>query len=244
MRELRILIPIVALLVLIAGCQSATAGEGGGPAVDKPPVGAVFAAGDDFELRYMPGVPVSDREWDVELEYDVRDLQGIFDHFDAQLVAAGFQRFDLEEDSDEIEADYHRASDGLRVDLEVELDGGWTEVDLDIDAPGPPASGEEWFDLSSFAGLVLDFDYPGASIVDVEWDFDFEHPASAVSASEAFDYYDGLLAGMDWSRYDLEIDGEEYEADYVRDGVRLELEVERDDGMIEVELELNKARFY
>ena len=135
-----------------------------------------------------------------------------------------------------IEADYENG-DGLTIELEVELDDGRVDVDFDVDDfVGPFPAG---FSLTEFAGLELPI-YPDADVVDVEWDFNFDHPGTDTEA--VFDYYDQHLQDLGWTQTELDDgDDDEWEAEYVNEGVHLELEVEDDS---EVEIEVNKLRFY
>ena len=82
-------------------------------------------------------------------------------------------------------------------------------------------------------------------MLDVEWDFNFDHPGTDPQA--AFDYYDDLLQGLGWNVVEIDDDDDdEREVEYrVGDeDVYLEMEVEEDDAGTEVELEFNKLRFY
>ncbi|HET8984652.1 MAG TPA: hypothetical protein VFN03_02725 [Trueperaceae bacterium] len=160
----------------------------------------------------------------------------MFDYYDAELVALGFTRTSIERDDDDIEAEYVNG-DGIEIDLDVELDDGNVEVDLDIDDfTGPYPTG---FSLTSFAGISIPIFHEVAPL-DVEWDFNFDHPSTDVAA--AFAYYDGHLQDLGWTQTEIDDgDDDEMEAEYVKDGVHLEVEVDDD---TEVELEFNKLRFY
>ncbi len=241
MKHLPVLLGATLLLSLVA-CG---AGTGGGPSGDpgsdpdpldvKPSASQVIQLSDGFEFTYMPGAPIADLEWDVEVEYRTANVQAVFDFYDAELVNRGFVRTDLEQDSDEIEADYVDA-DGMDIELSVELEDGRVEVDLDSDDfNGPFPAG---FTLTSFSGLDLPF--YDADIADVEWDFNFDHPGT--SLDDVFAYYDGHLIDLGWQRTEIDDgDDDEREAEYVNEGVYLELEVEEGG---EVEIEVNKLRFY
>ena len=228
-------IPLVALL---AACGSADAGPNGpnDPADVKPAASDVLAMSDDFEFVFMPGANISNVEWDVEVEYDTSDVGAVFDYYNAELVAMGFTQSSIDRDDEEVEAEYTNAA-GLDVDIEVERDDGRVEVDLDIDDfTGPYPTG---FSLTSFAGFDLPI-YGGATVYDVEWDFNFDHPSN--DAEEVFAYYDTHLQSLGWVQTELDDgDDDELEAEYEKDGVHLELEAEGD---TEVELEFNKLRFY
>ena len=80
---------------------------------------------------------------DTRIETDARDsevhfeadasLQELFEFYDVELVALGWQRTDLEGD-DEIEAAYER--DGRELDVELERDDGGFKLELDVDRDG------------------------------------------------------------------------------------------------------------
>lgn len=233
---------VVSALALLVACSQASQENGGGPPGDQPPserpaANLVLEANADFEFAYMPEVPVTALEWDVEIDYAVRDVQGVFDHYDAALAGLGFTRTSLETDNDEIEARYSR--EGVTIELEVELDDGRTQVDFDLDdlnAGTAPAT----FTLREFGGIEIPF--YDAEIVEVEWDFGFHH--ATTDHQSVFEYYDAALRDLGWARTDLETEGDEIEADYAREGVRLDLEVDREGNHVDVELEFNKLRFY
>lgn len=226
------------LLAVLTACGAAAAGPDGpqDPSAVKPAAAQVLAMSDDFTFTFMPGASISNVEWDVELDYETSDVQAVFAYYDAALVGLGFTQTSLDSGDDEVEAEYSNA-DGLDVDLEIERDDGRVQVDLDIDDfSGPYPAG---FSLKTFAGVDIPI-YDGADVVDVEWDFNFDHTSNG--AQEVFDYYDGHLQSLGWTQTDLDDgDDDELEAEYVKDGVHLELEVEGDTA---VELEFNKLRFY
>ncbi len=228
----------IPLLALLAACSTAAEGpQGPDPRLVKPAAVDVIAMSDDFAFTFMPGETIADVEWDVEIDYDTRDVQAVYDFYHAELTAAGFTRTDIEAEDNEVEADYTHTTTGLEIEIEVERDDGWVQVDLDIDDfTGPFAPG---FSLTSFGGFDLPI-YGGAEVADVEWDFNFDHPST--NTQEVFDYYDGHLQDLGWTQTELDDgDDDELEAEYENDGVHLELEVEDNS---EVELEFNKLRFY
>lgn len=236
MRIMKLFMGFAAAL-LVVGCGSA----GGGPNQpdprdSKPAVATALALDEAFELLYMPGVDVHDLEWDVEIEYATTEVGAVFDYYDSELLDRGFARTSLERSDDEVEADYRHGS-GLEIELQVELDDGRVEVDLDADDfEGPFPAG---FTLTAFSGLDLPF-YPDAEVLDVEWDFHFDHPGADLDA--VFEYYDEHLVSLGWERTEIDDgDDDEREAEYVNEGVYLELEVEEGG---EVEIEVNKLRFY
>ena len=58
-------------------------------------------------------------------------LQEVYVYFDAQLTAQGWQQTSIENDDDEIEADYTR--EGCELEFELERDDGRYELEIDID---------------------------------------------------------------------------------------------------------------
>jgi hypothetical protein len=80
-------------------------------------------------------------------------------------------------------------------------------------------------------------------VFDVEWDFGYFHPTGDPLAT--FEHYDQVLQDLGWAQTENDNDpAAEWEADYRQDGVHLELEVEAERGGAEVEIEVNKRRFY
>lgn len=235
---------LAAALVGLTACGAAADGDptnGDAPPAAGPPTNQVLAVTEDFALPYLPAVAVEEREWDVELDHDVRDVEGVFDHYDAQLTAAGFERTDLEREGDEIEASYAHP-DGASVELEVEVDDGRTQVDLDADDLGA-ATDPEPFTARAFGPFEIEFHE--ADVVEIEWDFEVDYAGDATSVEEAYAHYHGALTELGWTHTEGETEWDEIEADYFsRDGVELELEVEEDDGRVQVEIELDKDRFY
>ena len=226
------------LVALLTACATAVAGPNDpGPEPARPSADDVLASSDEFAFTFMPGEDIANVEWDVEIDFDTGDVQAVFDFYDSWLTAAGFTRNDFVAEDDEVEAAYSNAATGVNVAMRVELEDGDVQVDLDIDdLMGPFPAG---FTLTSFGGLDVPV-YDGADAVDVEWDFHFDHPSAGTQAG--FDYYDGPLADLGWTQTEIDDgDDEELEAEYERDGVRLELEVEAGSA---VELELNDPRFY
>ncbi len=216
------------------------------PVASKPSAEAVLALDDQISFQYM-NVTTDDLEWDVEIEYDTRDVRAVFDHYDASLQSQGFDQRDLEvDDDDEIEAEYRNTTTGVWVELEVELEDGDVNVDLDVEDPRSYADGSTIpaFSLTGFIDLDIPV-YPGADVLDVEWDFNFDHPETDPEA--VFTYYDDLLQSLGWNVVEIDDDDDderEVEYRFEDEDVYLELEVEEDDAGTEVELEFNKLRFY
>lgn len=233
----RLLVAAVAFIAIVS-CGPANAdGVPRDPLDVKPAATTVLALEDDLTFAYMPDTSVSNLEWDVEVEYDTSDVRSVFDHYDAELIAQGFERTSLDEVGDEIEADYLDGTTGVTVDLEVDRDDGRVDVDLDVENPASFDSPPAGFSLMEFSGLEIPF---YTDPVDLEWDFNFDHPATGAEA--AFAFYDAQLQDMGWRQIELDDDDDdEWEAEYELDGVYLELEAEGD---TEIEIEVNKLRFY
>lgn len=91
-------------------------------------------------------------------------LPEVYEHFHSQLTAQGWGRTDLEQDDDEVEADYRR--EGQELELELERDDGGFELEIDIGAdnsgydedngPGDDDSGDDGDDDSSDDGSNSD----------------------------------------------------------------------------------------
>ncbi len=94
-------------------------------------------ASNAFSLTEVAGVSlpevnagIAQVDWDFNIDYDTSDLDAIFAHYDAALASLGWSRSDLEREDDEIEADYRK--NGVELELEVSLDDGEVEVDIEL----------------------------------------------------------------------------------------------------------------
>ena len=239
-------ISIVALLLtlLLSACAQDSGGgqsdgDGAPPPGEGRPLGIeviqVIQEG-GFDIDYY-AEPVSNLEWDIEIEFDTRDLEQVYDFYVAWLEdELGATVIEEEREGDEIEANFSRTGD-FEGEISVDLDDGRVEFDFDVDV----------FDSSEFDILAFsDENFPlfPEDVHDVEWDFSYEH--STGTPQEVFDHYDAWLTANGWTQDNVDDDDDgEFEAEYSRQGVWLELEVEDDDdGSVEVEWEINKARFY
>ena len=88
-------------------------------------------------LTQYPGatetrIETDDLDSEVYFQADASP-QELFEFYDAELVALGWQRTELEED-DEIEAAYTR--DGRELEVELERDDGGFKLELDVDRDG------------------------------------------------------------------------------------------------------------
>lgn len=220
------------LLFVFAGSSLASTGAAG-----FSPSGVVITPINppawSFGIQFMPGVAVSKLEWELELTYAVNDLHGVYNHYDRELRRMGFNRTAFEADADEIEAEY--SWDGLKASLEVESDEGKTEVELELDGSASRSHGGT-FRFERFGGINLPFF--NAEIVKLEWEVEFLH--ATTDHDSVFRYYDEGLLQQGWHRTDTDFDDDEIEANYVNGDLRLELEVERENGQVEVEFELKK----
>lgn len=208
------------------------------PSEGRPEAAAVFERVGDFSLRAAPGFDIIEREWDLDIEYDSRDASTIFDFHDAAFIDQGFSRVSFEQDipDNEFEAEYRR--DNLEIGLEVELDDGKVEVEIDITETA--SFSREPFSLERFAGIEIPF--YDAPFIEVDWEIETDYATRDIDA--LYDYYDDSLLGLGWQQISFERDGDEIDADYEKDGVKLELELELDDNRVEVEIEIDKDRFY
>lgn len=243
-KQLRYALFVVAVVGLSAcgADQDPGPSDPGGDAPSSGPAASeVLNTTQDFQMDYLPAVEIVEREWDVELGYDVQDVSGVYAHYHDALAAEGFTRGGFEDEGDEVEADYTHA-DGRSIDLEVDLDDGRTQVHLDLDDATTTVDPDP-FTARSFGGLeILFYD---ADVVEIEWDFEVDYAAGSTTVQEAYDFHHDALADMGWMHIEGETEWDEIEADYfVKDGVELELEVEEDDGRVVMEMELDEDRFY
>jgi hypothetical protein len=234
-RILAITIFVLTLLALASG--SPPAATRSGTSGLRPAAGDVIEITSGFRILYPPGTELVRHEWDVELDYAVPDVQAVFDHYEAVLTGQGFVRTSYDPEGDEIEARYSRGN--IDASLEVELDDGGTRVDLDLDDPSAGTVTDS-FTLTGFAGIEIPFF--DAGITDIEWEFAVRH--ATTDHESVFDHYDAELESLGWTRTELESDRGGIEADYSKSGVRLELEVDREDGHTRAEWELNTRRLY
>lgn len=216
---LPVLLLAVALLFQPAAAQAVT---------PRPP--AAQPAGDawSFGIQFPPGAPVTELEWELEAEFATRDFRAVFAHYDALLGGLGFERTSLDDDSDEVEAEYRLG--GLEAELEVELEGDRTEVELEIEGRARRGSGL----FTDTGGLNVPL-YP-AALLKLEWEVELLHDTG--DHRSVFAWYDDGLRAEGWERTGLDRSSGETEARYVLGDLRLELEVEREDGFVEVEFEL------
>lgn len=98
--------------------------------------------------------------------------------------------------------------------------------------PTPPPPGGQITIINTYLGLPI---YPGSRIIEHEEDDDGDSETrfeSAGSLQQVYGFFHNFLTQAGWQRVDLEEDGDEIEADYVRGGVELELELEHEGGNI------------
>lgn len=181
-------------------------------------------------LTSTPGITVIEREWDTELNYSTTDWEAVYQFYDQDLQAQGWQRVSEELSSDEYDADYIK--DGLELELEVELESGYVEVEIDIDEVG---GANVEYSLYELPGLTLNL-YPDTALITREWDFEFEYASSDVQT--IFNHYDGLLQSQGWQQVSVSEDGSDLEATYQLGAARLDLDIELE-GNNEVEVEID-----
>lgn len=92
--------------------------------------------------------------------------------------------------------------------------------------------------LNPYLGLRA---YPGSRIVERSIDGrDSETTFEANASLQAvYRHFHEQLAADGWRRVSFEVESDEIEATYVRDGRELELELDRDDGRFELELDVD-----
>lgn len=234
---------MLAAFVFVA-CSPADAGPGTpDPTQFKPAAVEVVGLNNELDFIYYPGADLANHEWDIEFEYVTREIADVYAHYHDVFTDLGFTRTNYDAESSEIEADY-RNTDGVEISVELERDDGRVDVEIDIDAPGV-YSGEEAANPSPTSFLGMDIPvFPGVTIRDVEWDYNFDHPDT--EGALVFEHYDDQLQLRGWDLTEIDNDDDdEWEADYRQPNrVHLELEVEQEGRLTEVEFELNKARFY
>ena len=234
----------VFLTFMLSACAQGGNGPSDGDGNGTPPPGSgsrpsgievievVSDSGFDLDLF---GSSATNLEWDIEIEFNTNDMNAVYNYYVSWLEDLGATVEREDRDSDEIEADFR--SDDFDAEISVELDDGRVEFDFDVDV----RDGVE-FDILQFSGEEFPI-YENAEVYDVEWDFNYDHVGA--SAQDVFNHYDNWLRNNGWTQRDIDDDDDdEFEAEYHREGVWLELEVEADDGVVEVEWEINKARFY
>jgi hypothetical protein len=124
----------LAFILLLGLSLVAYSGTG---AEEQPSEGQGTIINTFLELPAYPGSRIieheEDDDGDSETGFESTDsLQQIYTFFHDFLTEAGWDRVDLEEDSDEIEADYVR--DGVEFELELEHEGGNIyKLEIDID---------------------------------------------------------------------------------------------------------------
>lgn len=218
------------LMFALAGSSLASAGASGlsPSAVVVTPIAPPTWS---FGIQFMPGVPVSKVDWELEMTYGVNDARSIYDHYDRALRRMGFSRTDHEADDDEIEAEY--SGGGLKATLEVASSNGRTKVQVELEGIAS-ATRAGSFGFERFGGIDLPFHE--AEITKLEWEVEFLH--ATTDHARAFRYYDEGLIQQGWRRTGIDHDDDEMEANYVNGELKLELEVERKNGQVEVEFEL------
>ncbi|MDQ3398597.1 MAG: hypothetical protein M3498_04730, partial [Deinococcota bacterium] len=80
---------------------------------------------------------------------------------------------------------------------------------------------------------------PNAAVLKREWDVDIDYDSQDTQV--VFDFYDTDLAQQGWTRVSLEREGGDYDANYRKDGLVLDLDVELDSGKVEVEIEIEET---
>lgn len=234
--------PISLLTALLIGLTSACASQAaptppsGNTAGSRAPAAAAVLTGNqNFSLSAASGIAIRRRTWELDIAYDTRDSSAVFDHYDRLLSEQGFSRSAYERDGDEFEARYQRG--GVRIELEVERDGSGVTVELDLTEVAPVSDSP--VALTRIAGI--DLPPYRAPVSKVEWQITTRYATRDIAA--LFAHYDSMLTSLGWERFRLE-QRSDIDAYYRKDGVVIELELEHGDDSVEVEIEVNRLRFY
>lgn len=184
----------------------------------------------DFAVTPTPGVTVTERGWDTELNYSSVDWEAIYGFYDQDILAQGWQKVDEEIESGDYDADYIK--DGLELDLSVDLEDGQVEVEIDIDEV---AVTDAEYSLYALPGLTLNL-FPDTALITREWDIDTDYATSDVAA--VFAHYDGLLREQGWAEVSRD---DEYDVTYQLGSATLELDVDLEDGdEVEVDIDIDQ----
>lgn len=219
-------------LLLVTACSS----QANQPPDSRPTPSTIIQNNSNFNLPFPNSIPSSERQWEIEIDYASSAVEAIFNFYNDAFIAQGFVRTDFEKEDDDFEAKYRKGS--VTIELEIDRDDGTTEVEIDI--TDSATASVRSYGLTNFGDISIPLF--NATIKEIEWDFKSKYDSSDIEA--IFSHYDNLLTNLGWQRSKLERDDNEIEADYRKDGVKLELELEQDDDKIEVEIEVNKLRFY
>lgn len=134
-------------------------------------------------------------------------------------------------DDQEYDATYRQ--DGVRAELNVENDGGTSEIELGLTGP----LGKE-VSLRNPPSLKLTY-LGGKSVQDQSWKLEARYSASTTEA--VYQHYDASLTQQGGKRGNVEKDDGEYDGDYTVGGQKVNLEVERSGDGVKAGLEYNPS---
>lgn len=221
----------VALLLLAATAVSFASGRDAARVNQRPPMSRAIHSALNFGIYFMPDVPVSKLDWDLELEYEVDDVRGVYNHYDQALKQLGFIRTSYNPGGRKIKARY--SWPGITASLEVKLDKSRTEVELEIKGRASSEDGRA-FRFDAFGGINFPFFY--SPITEIEWEVDFRHASRDFES--VFRYYDEGLTWQGWNRTEIKIDSSKIKAKYASGDQEIELKVDRKSDYVTVKFEL------
>jgi hypothetical protein len=191
-----------------------------------------------LSLTPTPDLTVREREWDTEFDFASTDWEAIYAFYDQDIQAQGWTKTGEELDDDEYDADYSR--DGLRLELQVDLEDGYTEVQIDIDEIGVEVTGAA-YSLYELPGLTLNL-FPDTTLRERNWDIEVEYTATPSDLESVFSNYDALLQEQGWTQTGISTADDEIEATYTLGSARLELDVDVDgSNEIDVNIDLDQV---
>lgn len=84
-----------------------------------------------MDIPVYPGVAIRDVEWDYNFDHPGSEAEQVFQHYDEQLRNRRWELTEIDDDGGEWEADY-RQPNRVHLELEVEREGGLTEVEFEL----------------------------------------------------------------------------------------------------------------
>lgn len=231
MRRSVLTVGTAAVLLLAATAVSFASERDATQVNQRPPMSRAIHSALNFGIYFMPDVPVSRLDWDLELEYEIDDVWGVYNHYDQALKQLGFTRTSYDSGGHKIKARYSWA--GIAASLEVKPDKGRTEVELELKGRAPSEDGRA-FRFEAFGGINFPFFH--SAITEIEWEVEFRHLTR--EHDSVFRYYDEGLTWQGWNRTAIKTDERKIKATYVSDDQKIELKVERKDDYVSVKFEL------
>lgn len=193
---------------------------------------AQTAQAPNLRLTPVPNATLVRQQWTAEFEYPQTQAQRAYEFHDGSLRGQGWQRVTSNRtgtgDDLEYEAEYRRGN--VRAELQVDQDGGTAEVELEVYAS---SFGNE-LNLGSPPNLRLS-SLDGAAVRDQSWKLSSLYRGTTTAA--VYTHYDRALTGQGGRRTAFDKDDGEYDVDYQVNGVKTNLEVEREGDGVSAELE-------